>query len=402
MSESSNQLAGPEFDPPALQAVATAVEQGSGLPELVRTLARLLNASLALFDRTGSVLAVAAKSSSEESSLVAGGTGVTAVDLKAGGVQVGVLRVRTNIDLSHGLFSVLVALLASELERVHAPERVSKQATTDFLRALLARELSSAQVKEFADQLGLKLREGVGMVIARAHPLAPTAEDWRPRMLSLAERGARTAVPGTIAALLERPYVGNSEAVLMVPGSESTVLERAANALLRELDEHLAGFTFAVGLSRVAGEESDLSRAADEARLAANVAEASGERLLAFEQTGAYRLLLPAMSDTPAELERFYAETVESIVAYDEQYETELIQTLETFLDSDGNVAGTAQKLYTHRHTVRYRLERIRELTGLDVGSTDGREKLSLGLKSMRVLGIPTRRGPASESEPSR
>ena len=73
------------------------------------------------------------------------------------------------------------------------------------------------------------------------------------------------------------------------------------------------------------------------------------------------------------------------------------MRTLETFLDADGNVAGTAEKLFTHRHTIRYRLERVRELTGFDVGSTDGRERLSLGLKAMRVLGIVPPGGPAYE-----
>ena len=118
--------------------------------------------------------------------------------------------------------------------------------------------------------------------------------------------------------------------------------------------------------------------------------------MLAFEDTGAYRLLLPAMSEDAAELQRFYGETLAPLVAYDEQYETDLVQTLETFLDADGNVAGTAQRLFTHRHTVRYRLERVRDLTGLDVSSTDGREKLGLGLKAMRVLGIAAPRGPAT------
>ena len=132
------------------------------------------------------------------------------------------------------------------------------------------------------------------------------------------------------------------------------------------------------------------------ARTATGVSSADASAT--FEATGAYRLLLPAMSEDPAELQRFYAETVEPLVAYDEQYETGLVQTLETYLDCDGNVAGTAQKLFTHRHTVRYRLERVRDLSGLDVSSTDGREKLGLGLKAMRVLGIVPPHGPASEA----
>src|SRR3712207_8711620 len=66
--------------------------------------------------------------------------------------------------------------------------------------------------------------------------------------------------------------------------------------------------------------------------------------------------------------------------------------------EAAGKVAGTASGFSTHRHTIRYRLERVRDLTGLDVSSTDGREKLGLGLKAMRVLGIAAPRGPATEA----
>ncbi len=186
-----------------------------------------------------------------------------------------------------------------------------------------------------------------------------------------------------------------------MPETEDDAASRAADAVRRELEAGLHGFTFAVGRSRPARDAADLHRAGNEALLAANVAEASEEAtVLAFDATGAYRLLLPAMSEDPVELQRFYAETVEPLVAYDEQYETDLVQTLESFLDADGNVAQTAQRLFTHRHTIRYRLERVRELSGLDVGSTDGREKLGLGLKAMRVLGIPAPHGRRTSAAP--
>jgi len=165
-----------------------------------------------------------------------------------------------------------------------------------------------------------------------------------------------------------------------------------------DLDSSLAGFSIVVAMSRPATDPTDLHRAASEALLAANVADARGEDRITFEETGAYRLLLPAMSEDPRELQRFYDETVAPLVAYDDQYETELVRTLESFLEADGNVAKTAERLFTHRHTIRYRLDRVRELSGLDVGSTDGRERLSLGLKSMRVLGIAPPGGPARES----
>jgi DNA-binding PucR family transcriptional regulator len=104
------------------------------------------------------------------------------------------------------------------------------------------------------------------------------------------------------------------------------------------------------------------------------------------------------MSEDPSELQGFFDETLAPLVDYDEQYETELVRTVESFLDADGNVARTAERLFTHRHTIRYRLERVKELSGLDVSSTDGRERLSLGLKAMRVLGIHPPGGPAQEA----
>ena len=250
-------------------------------------------------------------------------------------------------------------------------------------------------------ELGLDLAQGGAVVVVRAHHYAPADDDWRARVLSAAERAARSSAPGSVAAPLEGPA---EPIAVLLPATEEAIVRRVADAISRELTASLHGFTFAVGHSRVAHDPVDLYRAGHEALLAANVAEAgpvdeSGPlSALAFEDTGAYRLLLPAMSEDPAELQRFYEETVAPLVAYDDQYETDLVQTLETFLDADGNVAGTAQRLFTHRHTVRYRLERVRDLTGLDVSSTDGRERLGLGLKAMRVLGIASPQGPATEA----
>jgi DNA-binding PucR family transcriptional regulator len=189
----------------------------------------------------------------------------------------------------------------------------------------------------------------------------------------------------------------HGEIVVLVPDGDGETGRRACSAILRELESGLPGFAFALGRSRHTTDPLELHRAAREALLAANVVEGDPENTeLAYEQTGTYQLLLPHMTD-PVELRRFYEETVRPLVAYDEQYETDLLGTLATFLECDANVNATAARLFTHRHTIRYRFERVRELTGLDVSSTDGREKLSLGLKAMRVLGLAAPRGPATE-----
>jgi sugar diacid utilization regulator len=380
----------------ALAAITDAVEAGAGLPEILRAAARALDASLVLIDRSASVLAVAARSPADERSLMRDTEGVNTIELKVAEVSVGRLRMRVrDHDPDASLLRLVTTLIASEVERVRAPERASEEAATTFQRAVLERTIRDRDdLVARGKELGTDLAVGGSVVVVRAHPRNPTEDDWRRRLLAVSGRGARSIAPGSIAAPSERD---SGEVVVLVPDPDGDTGRRVASAIMRELESGLSGFAFALGRSRRAEDPLDLHRAGNEALLAANVVEGDPERSeLAYEETGTYQLLLPHMND-PAELKRFYSETVRPLVAYDEQYETDLLGTLSTFLECDANVNATAARLITHRHTIRYRFERVRELTGLDVSSTDGREKLSLGLKAMRVLGIAAPRGPATE-----
>ncbi|MGN6664219.1 MAG: PucR family transcriptional regulator [Solirubrobacterales bacterium] len=378
-----------------LEALSDAVESGAGLPAVARAAARLLDASVALIDRSSAVLAVAGASSDQEQKLLSGGEGVTAVELRVADTVVGELRYRAKAPPDAALARMVTTLLALELERSRSPEWESEEAAGAFVAAVLGREVTDrGDIVARAAELGADLDRGAGVVVVRAAPRAAQSGEWRERVLVLVQRALRALAPGSLAA---SDGGEAAEVSAIVPAEDDERLARAAAGLARELDDGLAGFHLTTGRSRRCADPVDLYRAGNEARLAVNVGEAEGHALLAFEDTGAYRLLLPAMSEDPGELERFYAETIEPLVAYDEQYETELVATVEAYLDNDGNVAATAKQLFTHRHTIRYRLERVRELCGHDVSSTEGREKLGLGLKAMRVLGIASPRGPALE-----
>jgi PucR family transcriptional regulator, purine catabolism regulatory protein len=378
-----------------LDALSEAVESGAGLPAVARAAARLLDASVALIDRSSAVLAVAGASSDQEQKLLSGGEGVQKVELRVADTVVGELRYRAKEPPDAAIARMVTTLLALELERSRSPEWESEEAAGAFVTAVLRREVTDRRdIVAQAEELGADLDRGAGVVILRAAPRAAQTGEWRERVLVLAQRALRSLAPGSLAAADGGEA---AEIAAIVPAEDDERLARAAAGLSRELQNSLGGFHLSVGRSRRCADPVDLYRGGREAQLAVNVGEADGRSLLAFEDTGAYRLLLPALSEDPAELEHFYAETIEPLVSYDEQYETELVTTVEAYLDNDGNVAATAKQLFTHRHTVRYRLERVRELCGHDVSSTEGREKLGLGLKAMRVLGIASPRGPAME-----
>src|SRR3954469_16845630 len=77
-----------------LEAVAEAVEAGDGLPALARAISRALEASVAILDRSSSVLAVACASPEDERAVLEAREGVERIDLMVGGVLVGELRLR--------------------------------------------------------------------------------------------------------------------------------------------------------------------------------------------------------------------------------------------------------------------------------------------------------------------
>lgn len=383
-------------DAGTLDALSEAVESGAGLPAVARAAARVLDASVALIERSGAVLAVAGASPDQEEKLLAGGERVTTVELRVADSAVGELRYRAKTVPDAAIARMVTTLLALEMERSRAPDWQSEEVAGAFVAAVLAREVTDrGDIVARGAELGAELEKGAGAILLRAAPRTAQTGDWRSRVLTLSMRTLRSLAPGALATADEGEVA--AEIAVIVPVEEEERLQRAAAGLSRELEDALPEFHLTIGASRRVADPVDLYRAGNEARLAVNVGEAEGRPLLAFEDTGAYRLLLPAMSEDPGELERFYAETIAPLAAYDDQYETELVATVEAYLGNDGNVAATAKQLFTHRHTIRYRLERVRELCGHDVSATEGREKLGLGLKAMRVLGIASPRGPAQE-----
>ncbi|MFQ3565626.1 MAG: helix-turn-helix domain-containing protein [Aggregatilineales bacterium] len=144
----------------------------------------------------------------------------------------------------------------------------------------------------------------------------------------------------------------------------------------------------AAGLSRPAVGLSALREAYREAKDAVSIANELGDR----EQTTFYgdlklfQLLLALKERNLDHMRRFYRETLGPLVEHDERKQGDLIRTLSGFFEANGNLAKAAADLDVHRNTLVYRLDRIRELTGLDLDDADNRLILHLALKVQRVL----------------
>lgn len=142
------------------------------------------------------------------------------------------------------------------------------------------------------------------------------------------------------------------------------------------------------GISRPAQGLFGLRDAYREAKDAVTIAQqlGDGESTTFYGDLKLYQLLLSIKERNAEHLRRFYKESLQPLVEHDERKQGELIRTLNGFFEANGNLAKAATDLDVHRNTLVYRLERISELTGLDLNDADNRLILHLALKVQRVL----------------
>ncbi|MFP5021684.1 PucR family transcriptional regulator [Pseudonocardia phyllosphaerae] len=183
------------------------------------------------------------------------------------------------------------------------------------------------------------------------------------------------AVPGPAAVGLL-----DGSAVAVLPGADDA---EATVAALQRLGPGLGPRRLHAGVSRPSG-ASALSGALGEARHAAGVA-ATRPGPVAVARAGEVTSHVALLAGVPDDVRRAFSEQVLGpVLEHDARSGTGLRETLEVFLDESGSWSRTAARLHLHVNTVRYRIGRVEELTGRDLGRFTDRVDLHLALQLRR------------------
>jgi sugar diacid utilization regulator len=264
--------------------------------------------------------------------------------------------------------AALTTVMVLALEDARNPD----YADGSLVEELRTNDVNGRDIVRRAARLGCDLARGAVVLVLEVRSTRP-----REAMALISSEQ-----PGTLTELLgDRVY-----SVLPARGADEApeLTVDAARGLAARLAAH--GNT---AVSSFYADPEDLPRAIQEAELVLGVVsrdEQMAEEMTDGAGSGVYRLLFRALASHPEEVRSFYEDTVAAIVQYDDQYRTDLLSTLEAYLANDCNMNATARAIYAHRHTVAYRLQRVRELTRLDPMMGEDRERLSLGLKAYRMV----------------
>lgn len=184
--------------------------------------------------------------------------------------------------------------------------------------------------------------------------------------------------------------------LLAIRGDAVVVLsdtDRPWDSFRSAVDRELGGAGCKVGVGSSCGAVTDFPRSFRDAVLALRVhGIVGGEGATLFDELGVYRLL--AGVDDLENVDRFVHRWLGDLLDYDANKEaSELVTTLGEYLDCGRNYDATANALSVHRSTLKYRLQRIREISGHDLGSPDVQFNLQLAVRAWRTLQVVSGEG---------
>jgi PucR family transcriptional regulator, purine catabolism regulatory protein len=272
----------------------------------------------------------------------------------------------------------LATAIALELAKAQAVARTERRLVGDFLDALLEGELSAEEIRRRLRFLGLGASPAIAVLVARRE--GPDRSEPAVEALRLLVQDRLSRRPA--------PYICSIQDAAVV-----ALFEAADPAEAREAAEAVAAAVLArgtdgrFGLGMPEADPRGLRRAYQEARFALEAAGPAGDqatRVATVADLGSHRLLLARQED--AALEAISRSLLGPLADYDRRQHGDLVASLRAFLEHNGNWEAAARALAVHRHTLRYRIRRVAELTGRDLDRAGDRVEFWLALQAAEVL----------------
>lgn len=144
---------------------------------------------------------------------------------------------------------------------------------------------------------------------------------------------------------------------------------------------------YRIGIGRIYDRIDDVSSSLNDAQKSIEASLTYIDRkIVDFESLGIFKIF--CQDNLKDELVKFYEATIMPLVEYDRKRDTELVKSLEIYFEVNGNLKKMSEELFTHYNTVLYRINRIQEITKLNLNDEHDRFNLHTALKIMKILNL--------------
>lgn len=163
----------------------------------------------------------------------------------------------------------------------------------------------------------------------------------------------------------------DSNFMLMVNDITQQEVDEIVSGMVRRAKRRMPDTTFYVGVGSRMDDISNLHVSYSRAKAAVQMAKKRKKDLFYFDEMGLYRLLY--MVDDDRLLGEMAEEPLRPLLEYDRKHHANYVDTLELYLKHNGSIQAVSEEMFTHRNTVIYRMNKIKELLGTNLEQTEER-----------------------------
>ncbi|MCU1430518.1 MAG: transcriptional regulator, CdaR family [Actinomycetia bacterium] len=363
---------------------------GEGQHGIARAVHELTGCTVAIEDRHGNIRAWAG---TEEPSYPKARTAVREQTLERARLAGAPIRVGDQvIAIANPQLDVLGVLVLIDPEvTAGEPEFIALEHGATVLAMELARLRTIAETElRLGRDLVEELLAGIDEEQTVSHAQALGYDLWRPHRVVIAECTSERIDGEAFFNAVRRAARDLGVGSLLASRNGSVVVLSDADGNWEEFRSMLDGGSkptdVRVGVGSGCDEPSEFPRSYREAQLALHLQESSGAggQATTFDELGVYRILAEARD--LAGVEAFVQSWLGALIDYDTKKGSELVHTLDVYLEHGGNYDASARALNTHRNTLKYRLQRIREISSRDLNNADTQFNLQLATRALRTL----------------
>ena len=275
-----------------------------------------------------------------------------------------------------------------------AQDEVKKKYQRDLIHNILNGLLSSKEMTEAAAQLGMK--ESDTYRVVDFHTITKNVQ----RKYTKEQLHEVGVIEGELMHLLPDALIyRNMDQIVMIQqvDSEQTELEyqkemeEVEDVIQRSIFYRKKDTDFQIGIGKSVKGYQRLKESYHEASQAIKYIDiirlVTGDKnksVVHYSNLGFFQIF--GEIDDVTELERYIPETLKKLYEYDDEHKGELIPTLQMFLSNNQSIRKTAGAMFVHYRTISYRMEKIKEITGINFDNANEVLAVSNGLIIYKML----------------
>ncbi|MFJ5717891.1 PucR family transcriptional regulator [Neobacillus sp. NPDC093127] len=390
----------------AHQKLMQAVLNGGGINEICRTLYQIIQNPVAIVGSDDAILGSYPNSSwtshdvstllkNKDDQMIVGGRlfAVKHVPIIIKDYHYGTICV---LEVGHKLNALDIAIIESS----------AAVASINIMNQMLVREMEIRHKNEFIFQWMQERIHSSTVLVERAKILGLNLESYKNMLVleidqfedvkTLDTDGIYTAahlksvIRFTIEKTLKdhhlRSIIGDKGETMVILIEQHRSIENKVESL-KQLAHLICDriaeqtkYTCTIGIGRPREQLTELPSTYEEAKKAIKMSKSFNQqqKVIHFDDLGLFRLFIHSNQE---ETQQFISELISPLIEYDSKNNTELMKTLEAYFQCNGNMSKIAKFLYTHYNTISYRIERIQQITKMNLENEENRLYLHLALK---------------------